>query len=548
MKILSSFTVLLTKAFLLCVPFKPNCAWIRHSKFGLSAPLNAPNNFENIINAKHVDCLSNGGSEGLQLFPVYMEKNADDISRNRKFWSKSGIHYAFSSQYDRNIVTLSLPALISLLSGPFLSLVDTVFVGRLGTISLGALGPSTMVFNLLFGLYRAVTLATTSLIARALANEKKEEASQIAKATMCCTTIVGVLTTFLLKAFPAFFLSLMGLGKSSEIFLEAKSYLTVRALAAPFVLAITVGEGVFRGMTDSLTPTKIAAVAAVANFILDPLFIFRFAWGVSGAAFATVLAQVFSAVLYIILLSKKGGLLSNPKTKTTFSLKRPLLSSQVSNSIENVQNGFPVLLKILSANTAMLMRYAASVASWSFFTSKVTQMGTTCAASHQVASSIWLFLTIAAEALSVSAQVLGGKLFAAKKMESAKQLTIRLWALSLMYGCGIFGVLSFLQQPIASLFTTDAKVISLLCTEVMCYIAYMQPISAFTLVTEGLLIGAGEFRWLWTTTVFATLSVLMFASRLDLSIQMIWKLLTSLFVLRSIFGMVRMKRIFTPDI
>jgi len=105
-----------------------------------------------------------------------------------------------------------------------------------------------------------------------------------------------------------FILKAMGIAPTSPLFPFAANYLRIRAIAAPAVLFITVSEGAFRGYGDTRIILLESIFAALINLVLDPIFMFTFHMGVSGAAAATALSQLGAAMVYFTFLKKRNML------------------------------------------------------------------------------------------------------------------------------------------------------------------------------------------------------------------------------------------------
>lgn len=94
--------------------------------------------------------------------------------------------------------------------------------------------------------------------------------------------------------------------KGSPAMQFAKPYLLIRSLALYFTMICTLAPASFRGIQDTKTPVIVAFVALIINAILDPILIFTFGMGLSGAAIATVIAEIVAAITYLVILRKKG--------------------------------------------------------------------------------------------------------------------------------------------------------------------------------------------------------------------------------------------------
>ena len=86
---------------------------------------------------------------------------------------------------------------------------------------------------------------------------------------------------------------------------SAVSYLQVRALGTPAATLWLVGNGIFRGLGDTKTPLIYSLAFTALNAVLDPLFIFVFHWGASGAAAGTALAQYAALIPLLLALNRK---------------------------------------------------------------------------------------------------------------------------------------------------------------------------------------------------------------------------------------------------
>lgn len=145
--------------------------------------------------------------------------------------TKASIHD--TNQWTKQNLAIALPALMGLLADPVLSMVDTGFVGRSGPINLAALGVCTSIFHMAFTVFRASTVATTSLVGSA---ETEEEKRQITKLSLQFAGVLGTLVLVGLRVGGPRALATMGVSRSSELFKPACDYLFARCWAAPAVV------------------------------------------------------------------------------------------------------------------------------------------------------------------------------------------------------------------------------------------------------------------------------------------------------------------------
>jgi hypothetical protein len=136
-------------------------------------------------------------------------------------------------QWTKQNLAIALPALMGLLADPVLSMVDTGFVGRSGPINLAALGVCTSIFHMAFTVFRASTVATTSLVGSA---ESDEEKRQITKLSLQFAGVLGTVVLLALRLGGPRMLSTMGVSASSPLYKPACDYLFARCWAAPAVV------------------------------------------------------------------------------------------------------------------------------------------------------------------------------------------------------------------------------------------------------------------------------------------------------------------------
>ena len=208
---------------------------------------------------------------------------------------------------DRAILRLAVPAFGSLAAEPVVALVDTAFVGRLGERSLAALGVVTALLGLAFFVFVALAYASTPLVARAIGAGNRREAEALAGQVLLIALVVVVVGVVVFETAAVGLVRLMG--AASEVESLAASYLRIRGLGLPGILAVTVGHAIYRGLGDTRSPMLISLGLSLINVVLDPVFIYWFGWGLAGAGIASVVAQSSGGAVFLyLLLSGRTGL------------------------------------------------------------------------------------------------------------------------------------------------------------------------------------------------------------------------------------------------
>lgn len=224
-------------------------------------------------------------------------------------------------------------------------LVDTAYLGRLGPEVLGGAGVAISAQYAVSKLYNDPLLRTSiSLVASEDGRQKNEnaiieneddgdDASDNAKqqqqrqqqqlkqqqqnasslsiavsSAILLAFTVGAIQLLLYYTFASSILHGMGVTPSSSMYPSAYSYLRIRALGTPAATLWLVTNGIYRGLGDTSTPLKYSLIFTILNAILDPIFIFTWNYGASGAAAGTALAQYVALVPLMYSLHQKVGM------------------------------------------------------------------------------------------------------------------------------------------------------------------------------------------------------------------------------------------------
>jgi putative MATE family efflux protein len=427
-----------------------------------------------------------------------------------------------SYQWTKQNFAIALPALVGLLTDPLLSMVDTAFVGRsaAGAVDLAALGVCTSIFHMAFTIFRASTVATTSLVGSASTPEEKR---QITKISLGFAGVMGTLVLLALRVGGGHMLTAMGVSPTSPMYKSACSYLFTRCWAAPAVVGIVVAEGAFRGNGDNKTPLIAASVAAVLNLVLDPLFMFTFGMGMTGAAAATAISQLGAAALFAWRLSK-----------------RRLLPQPQDRGIKINVGG--VVKSIISANAAMLSKSFSMLVFYTCATSVATRIGAAHVATHQVCLSLFWLATMWLDSGGVSAQLLLSRTIAEGDYDKVRSLTKYMLKFALAQGLTFSALVFGAGKFVPGAFTQDPTVIRYII-QCLPHLAIQQTIVSLCLVLEGLAIGGNQFRSMASGTAVATAAGLWQMSRAT-SVLDIWATaVNTFFGIRLINGIIGVSRV-----
>ena len=204
------------------------------------------------------------------------------------------------------VCTLAVPTIISMLVTSFYNMADTFFVGRIGTSATGAVG---VVFSLM-AVIQAIGFTfghgSGNYVSRALGRQDMENASRMVSTGFFSALFFGAGVSVLGLIFLDPLVRI--LGATPTILPYARGYAAYILLGAPYMTATFVLNNQLRFQGSAMYAMVGVISGAVLNIALDPLFIFTFRLGVSGAAIATIISQFISFCILLYASSRRGNI------------------------------------------------------------------------------------------------------------------------------------------------------------------------------------------------------------------------------------------------
>ncbi|RKO22615.1 MATE family efflux transporter [Pseudarthrobacter phenanthrenivorans] len=370
----------------------------------------------------------------------------------------------------REILRLAVPAFGALVAEPLFLLADSAIVGHLGVAQLAGVGLASAVLHTAVGLMVFLAYSTTPAVARAIGDGQWGKALAAGRDGVWLALLLGLVLAVagFLAADP-----LIGLlGAEGEVRTFAVDYLRWSMPGLVAMLLIFAGTGLLRGMQDTRTPLLVATSGFGLNIVLNLWLVYGLGWSVTGSAVGTSVAQWAMAAVYLVIVRQNAvrhGVPLAPNWRGIRSMTRV---------------GSWLMLRTLSLRVAILATVLV-----------VTAQGAVNLAAHQLAMTIFSFLAFALDALAIAAQALIGKELGASNALRARLLTGTMVRWGLGFGV-VTGVLLALAAPFAGrLFTSDPEVQAVLALALW-VVAAGQPVAGYVFVLDGVLIGAGDARYL----------------------------------------------------
>ena len=299
-----------------------------------------------------------------------------------------------------NLVSkLAVPTIISMLVSSIYNMADTFFVAKLGTSAAGAVG---IVFSLMaviqavgFGL----GMGSGSNISRLLGQQKNKEADIIASTGFFSAITFGLILTFFGTIFIDYLMK--NLGATETILPYAKDYAKYILFGAPVMCASFVMNNILRSEGKAALSMVGITFGGILNIILDPVFIFVFKLGISGAAIATLLSQCISFSLLLSCFIRK---------KSTTKLHIKNVSKKIGTYFLIIKTGLPSLCRQALASTATIFLNVSA----SFY-------GDSAVAAMSIVGRIFMFTMSAMIGLGQGFQPVLGYNYGAKKYDRVRE-------------------------------------------------------------------------------------------------------------------------------
>lgn len=220
----------------------------------------------------------------------------------------------------------SLPAIGGMIVNSLYNLVDRIFVGRIGSLAMTGIGLSLPFMMLITAISSLVGVGASSLISIKLGEEKRDDAKGLLGNAITLLSGFMLLITFIGLIFKVPILK--AFGASDATIPYALEYMTVILYGAIFQGIGTGLVNVVRAAGHPVKSMMIVIVGTLVNIILDPILIFTLNMGISGAALATIIAQLITAIMVIVhFLSEKSNIkIEKEKLKLHLATIKSILS------------------------------------------------------------------------------------------------------------------------------------------------------------------------------------------------------------------------------
>jgi putative MATE family efflux protein len=413
-------------------------------------------------------------------------------------------------QSDREIWRLAVPAFLALVAEPLFLLADSAIVGHLGTRQLAGLGVAGVVLQTVTGICVFLAYGTTAAVARRVGAGDTRGALTQGIDGLWLAVVIGLVVTVpcSLLAHPLVRIA----GADPSVATQGTAYLRIAALGITPLLVMLAATGVLRGLQDTRTPMAVAIAGNVLNIGLNVLLVYGVGLGIRGSALGSVCAQLLAASALVTVVVRGA---------TGISLRPDLAGIR-----QAARAGVALVVRTITLRAALLATTFA-----------VSRVGAahgqaTALAAHQIAFTLWTLLAFVLDAIAIAAQAITGRALGAGDRRAVRAATARMVRWGVLVGA-VTGVLLALASPlIGALFTTDPEVRHRLIP-VLVIAALAEPVCGVVFVLDGVLIGAGDGRYLalgGLVTLAVYLPALALAVALGGGLAWVWVVFSAVFM------------------
>lgn len=338
---------------------------------------------------------------------------------------------------------MSFPVIIAVAISAIYNIVDTIFISRsVGVLGVAGIGIGFPVQLLINSIGLLLGLGGMSVISRALGAGKTEDAGK----ALGHTYVLGLIFYLLLVLSLPFMNSILSaLGANSEVAPYAREYLMVILPGSLFILTAISASNLFMAQGKPALAMVQLVLGALLNIALDPLFIFVFGMGVTGAAIATVLSQAVSLVLVLYFQFSKMTSLS-PKIRHFTKIRMPLIGRIIVMGIPGFLQEVGVSIMIVLVNNIINRIGAAS--------------STTLLAIFGILNRMLLFIITPLIGIAQGFMPIAGYNFGAKNIGRMKSAFSAASISSFVITLLLVAVTWVFPEAILSIFTTDTEIIT----------------------------------------------------------------------------------------
>ncbi len=373
------------------------------------------------------------------------------------------------------IITLAAPIMLSNLMQTLYSLIDGIWVSKLGSIQFAAISFVWPIMFLFISVGIGLFIAGTSILSQFIGASQYAKASQYASQLIAFAFVCALSFSLIGYLISPFIINIMG--ARGELAHYSETFLKITFLDMPFTFLFFCFNAIMSSQGNTLTPTILSSISVIINSILDPILIFTFNMGISGAPVATLLSKILLASAGLYILHKS--------------------TSQIKPSFKNFRFDKKILSRIFKVALPSTIGQTGASLGFIILNGFIVSYGTATLAAFGMVNRITSLIMQPAMGIGASLTAIVGQNIGAFNLPRVREAFIK--ALKLTISISIIGciVLIWKDKEIVNFFLRskdDNQVIPLAITY-LTYISISMPLMGILSVFQGVFQGSGHTKY-----------------------------------------------------
>ena len=328
-----------------------------------------------------------------------------------------------TGRYDREILRLAIPSIISNVTVPLLGLADVTIMGHIGDARyIGAIAVGSMIFNVVYWLFGFLRMGTSGLTAQAFG--ARDTAGQLSVLRQSLTVALGAGLAIILLQRPLRLMAFSLMGPTADVEALALGYYDICVWGAPVMLGIYALTGWFVGMQDTRVPMAIAIGQNVVNILASLCFVFLLGMQVEGVALGTVVAQWTGFLTAALLMRRTVRARKKAASPASASAVSQVPSPETRPQASSQSAGYARFFRI---NRDIFLRTLCLVAVNLYFTAAGARQGALVLAVNTLLMQLYLLFSYFLDGFAYAGEALAGRYWGASDGDSLRAVVRHLF-------------------------------------------------------------------------------------------------------------------------
>ena len=366
------------------------------------------------------------------------------------------------------VFAIAGPAMVANLTTPLIGIVSTSAVGRLGDAALlGGVAMASVIFDCMFWLFAFLRMSTVAFTAQSIGAGEADELRALLARALVVAGLIGA--ALILLQLPLAAVLLTAMGGSASATAAAKTYFAIRIWSAPLALGNYVVLGWLIGQARAALALSVQVAINLVNMGVTVLLVLVLGAGIAGAAIAAVTAEA-AGLLFGLLIARR--------------LLRGRLTVSRATLFDRAK-----LMRMLAVNRDIMIRTAALIAAFLFFTAQGARSGDVTLAANAVLNNFLLVSAFFLDGLANAAEQLCGQAFGARDKTAFSGATrlVVLWGLA--FALAVAVVFALFGPHLIDIMTASVDVRSM-ARNFLVFVVVSPLLAVFAFAFDGVYIGA----------------------------------------------------------